>query len=309
MTTNLPRVSVGGEALVDLVVGLDGSITPKLGGGPYNVARALGRLGMPVQFIASISTDRFGAQLLQGLVDDAVTIDMVSRTDAPTTLALAQLGADGSAEYSFYLEATSAPDLTSAPSDDHPDAVHVGTLGLVLQPMADTLERYVQGLPSTTLVMLDPNCRPSVPFEREPYGARLQRIACLAHVVKISGDDAEFLEPGADPSDVARDLVAAGAAVVLLTRGGDGTEVITAAGERHVPAEPVTVADTIGAGDSFCAAFLTAWLSAGRGIADLADLDVLQHAAAAANQAAAITCSRVGADPPRRHELPADWGV
>jgi fructokinase len=303
-----PHVSVGGEALVDLVVALDGSITPKLGGGPYNVARALGRLGVQAQFIASISTDRFGEQLLQGLVDDGVGIDMVSRTDAPTTLAVAQLSADGSAEYTFYLQGTSAPDLREAPSDDHPDAVHVGTLGLVLQPMADTLEHYLHGLAPTTLVMLDPNCRPSVPVEREHYGARLQRIAGLAHVVKISADDAEFLEPGAQPRAVARDLVAAGAMVVLLTQGAAGTEVITAAGERRVPSVPVAVADTIGAGDSFGAAFLAAWLSSGRGIADLVDLDALQRATEAANQVAAITCSRVGADPPHRDELPADWG-
>lgn len=306
---NPPRVSVGGEALVDLVVALDGSITPKLGGGPYNVARALGRLGIPVHFIASISTDRFGEQLLQGLVDDGVGIEMVSRTHAPTTLALAHLSAGGSAEYSFYFEGTSAPDLSEWPSDDHPDAVHLGTLGLVLQPMADTLEHYVQGLAPTTLVMLDPNCRPSVPFEREQYSARLQRVASLAHVVKISADDAEFLEPGVQPRAVARDLVDAGATVVLLTRGADGTEVITAAGERLVPSLPVTVADTIGAGDSFGAAFLAAWLSSGRGIADLVDLDAVQRAAEAANQVAAITCSRVGADPPRRNELPADWGM
>jgi fructokinase len=300
---------VGGEALVDLVVALDGSITPALGGGPYNVARALGRLGATVQFIASISTDRFGEQLLQGLVADGVGIEMVSRTHAPTTLALAQLARDGSAEYSFYLDGTSAPDLSGAPGDDHPDAFHVGTLGLVLQPMADTLEGHLMALPPTTLVMLDPNCRPSVPFEREQYGARLQRVAARAHVVKISGDDAEFLEPGARPIDVARDLVAAGAMVVLLTHGAGGTDVVAAAGERHVPAVPVTVVDTIGAGDSFGAAFLAAWLSSGRGIADLVDLDAVQRATAAANQAAAVTCSRVGADPPRRSELPADWGL
>jgi fructokinase len=311
-----PRVVVGGEALVDLVMAADGSITPKLGGGPYNVARALGRLGVASHFMAAISTDRFGEQLLGGLTDDGVAIDLVQRTNAPTTLAVAQIGDDGSASYRFYLDGTSAPALHVAPhADGAPAACHVGTLGLVLQPMADTLETYVASLPATTMVVVDPNCRASVPFDRDEYLARVRRMLGRSHVVKISTDDADYLAPGLNPVEIATEIVSGewsgGSAVpvVLVTAGSKGTTIVTAHGQQHVDAEPVTVADTIGAGDSFGAAFIAWWLAGGRTVEHLDDGAALRAAVAAAQQVAAITCSRVGADPPRRAELPAGWSA
>jgi fructokinase len=304
-------IAVGGEALVDLVIAPDGGVTAKLGGGPYNVARTLGRLGMDVGFLASISTDRFGTELFDAMVADGVQPHLTVRCDEPTTLAAAQLDESGSATYRFYLEGTSAPALSTVPALGAHDvtAVHVGTLGLVLQPMATTLEEFVGEHSASALVMLDPNCRPSVPADRRDVVDRIWRVAEHAHVVKLSVDDAEYLHPGGSPTDLAAQCLDRGVKVVLLTAGGDGTIVHTSGDVTTIAAERVEVADTIGAGDSFCGAFLAAWLTSGRAVRDLDDHHAVVAAARAANQVAAITCSRVGADPPWRRELPDDWGV
>lgn len=303
-------IVVGGEALVDLVISPNGQVAAKLGGGPYNVARSLGRLGVAVSFLASVSTDRFGSQLFDGLLGDGVSADYTTRTELPSTLAAAQLDESGSATYRFYLTDTSAPALHEVPLPAEPVvAFHLGTLGVVLQPMADTLESFLRGLDEAAIVMFDPNCRPSVPFDRPAFDARVSRILHRAHVVKISSDDAEFLAPGTDPVEYARSLLELGVRVVLLTAGGDGTTIIARSGEATIPTVPITVADTIGAGDSFGAAFLATWTQSGRGVDELDDLSALSVATHAANQVAAITCSRVGADPPWRRELPADWGL
>jgi fructokinase len=302
-------IVVGGEALVDLVISPDGQVAAKLGGGPYNVARSLGRLGRKVGFLSAISTDRFGEQLFDALRGDGVDPSFTVRTDRPTTLAAAQLDESGAASYEFYLADTSAPSLDQVPDVAVAvEAVHLGTLGIVLQPMADTIEKFLASLPADTLVMLDPNCRPSVPFDRSEFLQRLDRLVRRSHVVKVSTDDAAFIDAGRTPLEIAQQMVADGVRVVLLTAGGDGTTVVTAGGIRTIPTEPVTIADTIGAGDSFGAAFLCAWLESERGVDGFADLDALARAVVAAQQVAAITCSRVGADPPWRHELPADWG-
>ena len=303
-------IVVGGEALVDLVIRPDGHVAATLGGGPYNVARSLGRLGASVGFLSAISTDLFGQRLHAGLDSDGVDTCYTVRTDLPTTLAAAQLDDGGSATYQFYLTDTSAPSLDHVPVTDVPvTAFHLGTLGIVLQPMADTMVSFLQSLGADVLVMVDPNCRPSVPFDRAAFDVRLQRILQHAHVVKISVDDAHFMHPHVDPLQVARQMVADGVRVVLVTAGGDGTTVVTAGGEVVVATDPIEVADTIGAGDSFGAAFLATWLQSGRGIDDLDDLDALARGTRLANQVAAITCSRIGADPPWRRELPVDWGL
>lgn len=303
------RVVVAGEALVDLVIGVDGAVTAALGGGPFNVARTIARLGGDVAFLGTLSDDRFGARLRARLVDDGVSPDAIVSTTNPTTLAAAELDAGGAATYRFYLDGTSAPALQAVPAlGTAPSAVHVGTLGLVLEPMATTLTRFVLDLPDDVLVMVDPNCRARVIADRDAYLRRLAQVHRRAHVVKISTDDAEYLDPRASPVAVARRLVDDGVRAVLLTGGSEAAWAITSTGETAVPTMPTTVVDTIGAGDSFGGAFLTWWLAQGMGIDDLASHDVVVAAVTAAQQVAAITCARAGAEPPWRHELPDTWG-
>jgi fructokinase len=301
-------IVVAGEALVDLVIQPDGSVTAALGGGPYNTARTCGRLGADVAFLGALSTDRFGSRLAASLAECGVDLSLAPRVEAPTTLAAAEIDERGAASYRFYLAGTSAPALADAITvRPGVSALQVGTLGLALEPMASTLEAVVADAPAEVLVMLDPNCRPGVIADRAAYLARLRRVVARADVVKVSDDDLAYLDPDLAPLDAAADLIAGGAAVVLLTAGGDGTHVLTPATTCSVPADRVDVVDTIGAGDSFGGGFLAWWTHHGLGRAGLADTDAVVAAVRAATTVAGITCSRRGADPPWRGELPAEW--
>ena len=173
-------IVVAGESLIDVLLASDGSVTMALGGGPYNVARTVSRLGGHVAFLGRISTDRLGGRLRTGLETDAVDLGLAVATDDPTTLAMAELDPDGVATYRFYAQGTAAPGLTAT---DLPEplpelfAVHVGSLGLALEPIASTLLGLIERLPTETLVMVDPNCRPTVVREPDEFRARMWRIS------------------------------------------------------------------------------------------------------------------------------------
>jgi fructokinase len=290
------RILVAGEALVDLVPAADGTLSPYPGGGPFTTARALGRLGRPVAFAGRLSTDRFGEQMAAMLAADGVAPDATERTDEPTTLAVAELDAAGAARYRFYTRGTSAPGLAAAGAGE-PGVLHAGTLGLVLEPMAAAVEALVARLAGRALVMVDPNIRTAAIADEAGYRARLDRVLAHADVVKVSDEDLSWLAPG-------ETLLDRGPAVALVTRGGEGATVHGAFGTLEVAAPPVAVVDTIGAGDTFSAGWLAWWTEHGLGRDALADRDAVTAATAFACRAAAITCSRAGADPPRRAELP-----
>lgn len=300
-------IVVGGEALVDLVISPNGDVTAKLGGGPFNAARTIGRLGVDVAYLGSLSRDRFGSLLHAQLVADGVDDSLVRHTELPTTLAAAELDESGSASYRFYLTETSAPlggDVDRLPPNT--SILHVGTLGMVLEPMATSIERLTAAVSSDVLVLLDPNCRPRVTPDRHSYLARLDRMAVRADVVKVSTDDLEFIAPGAHVRCI--DSFVANGSVVLHTDGAEGVHVFFADGDTvHVAAPAVEVVDTIGAGDSFGGAFAAWWHDAGLGRAGLADHEPVLTAVRAAVQVAALNCTRAGAQPPTRDELGAAW--
>jgi fructokinase len=301
------KLVVSGEALVDLVLAPDGSLTGHPGGGPYNVARTIGRLEEPVVYLGRVSTDGFGDRLLRQLELDGVGTEAVVATDAPTTLALAEVDGGGVARSRFYDAGTSAPGLTlgeaTAALPGSIGTFYVGTLGLVFEPMASTLEALVGRLHEDTLVALDPNCRPTTIADPAAYRGRLARLLERADVVKASEEDLAWLAPGVAPVDAARGLLAADGAVALVTLGGHGALVITRDEVVEVRAPAVDVVDTIGAGDAFMGSFLASWHRRGMGRRDLLRLDAVADAAAFACRVAAITCSRPGADPPRLDEL------
>jgi fructokinase len=298
-------IVVTGEALVDIVMASDGALTGHPGGGPYNVARTVARLEQPVAYLGRISTDGFGARLRRELEADGVALDAVVPTDAPTTLALAELDGAGVARYRFYADGTSAPGLTLAEATaalpDAPPMLYAGTLGLVFEPIATTLETLVARAAPDTLVALDPNCRPSTIDDPAAYRSRLTRLLRRTDVMKASEEDLEWLDPGTAPVEAARRLIDGGTA--LITLGGDGAVVVTAGEAIEVVAPPVEVVDTIGAGDAFMGAFLAWWRSNRLSRDDLADTSRVAEAATFACRVAAITCSRAGADPPHLSEL------
>jgi fructokinase len=300
-------IVVAGEALVDVVVSPGGVTTTRLGGGPFTVARTIARLDAPVTFVGRLSADESGTRLRAALETDGIRLATPGPVRAPTTRAIAALDHAGRASYRLELDGTSASALlrSDVPADLLGGAValHVGSLGLVAQPAATTIEALVAAAPPETLVMLDANVRPDAIQHDGDYRARVGRVAARADVVQLSAEDAAWLDRAADPEAVARTLLAAGASVVLLTDGGAPVRALTGAGRLEVPVKSVPVVDTIGAGDAFGGAFLAAWIHAGFRRAELSNAEALEPALTFAVTVASWTCGRVGADPPRRSEL------
>lgn len=305
-----PLVVVAGEALVDLIVRADGRIIPVAGGSPYNSVRAIARLGVPAAWVGGLSSDRFGRMLEAGLAADGVELDLVQRTALPTTLALAELGADGSASYHFYTDSTSAPAVLPGPlAGGIPASARAfltGSLGLVLEPMAATLEAVAAAVPADRIVMLDPNARPSITRDAGAWRARLTRVMARADVVKASTEDLEYLRPGETLEAAVAWVQAQGPAVVLVTDGGRPVRVVAGGRTDLVEAPPVDVVDTVGAGDTFGGAFLACLVHEGKTPGDLRDPATVLRAARFAVRASAFVCGRAGANPPTLAEL-GDW--
>ncbi|MGW0821284.1 carbohydrate kinase family protein [Streptomyces sp. NPDC002845] len=299
-------IVVAGEALIDLVpqgAGALVGLTPARGGGPYNTAVALGRLGSPTAFCSRVSRDAFGEALLDGLRTAGVDVAAVQRGTEPTTLAVASIGEDGSAAYSFYVEGTA--DRRFEVPDRLPEgtrAVSFGTCSLALEPGASAYEELMRTAAAQgVFTTLDPNIRTVLIPDADAYRARFKSWLPSVSLLKLSEEDAQWL--GGTP----REWLASGPSAVVVTLGGDGLTVFTRSGAVHsVPGEPVDIVDTIGAGDTVNAALLHG----------LATRDALSPAALEAltpddwtdllrfaARAAAITCSRAGAEPPYAAEL------
>jgi fructokinase len=292
-------IVVAGEALVDLVPGQDDALRAHPGGGPFNTARTIGRLGQPVAFLGRLSSDRFGRTLEAMLEADGVGLGSVVHTDEPTTLALAEVDPSGAACYRFYERATSAPGLVPADALAAlpPDVtvLHVGTLGIHLEPVATAVEALVERVAGTALVVVDPNVRAGVLADPAAFRARLDRLLERADLLKLSEDDLAWLTPGMPPDEGVRSLLGRARAGVV-TLGGEGALVVGPAGAVRVAAPAVDVVDTIGAGDAFGGGFIAWWHRRG----------TLVEATAFACRVAALTCARAGATPPTLAEARAD---
>lgn len=305
-------ILVSGEALMDFLPARSDSgepaYLPRPGGSPYNVAVALGRLGVPTGFAGWISVDFFGDMLIANLRASAVSLDYVERREQPTTLAFASLDL-AEPRYAFY--GTEADDrhwdlLASLPGPEI-RAVHVGSLALVGEPAAAAYERLIERAHRHgQVVSLDPNIRPEHIADTDGHRARLKRLAAIADVVKLSRADLGWIAPGAAEADYAATLLQAGAALVVVTAGGAGATAYSRSTTVHRQAEPVQVVDTVGAGDAFMAGLLAGLWDAGKleraALVALAEPE-FGPALRLAARVAALTCGRRGADPPWRREL------
>lgn len=298
-------VLVVGESLVDIVSGPDGQvIETRPGGGPLNVAVGLARLQVPTTLLTSFGADDHGDLVAGHLAQSGVALASPTPGPAPTSVAHASLDEQGAASYRFDL----TWDPPAVPLPEHLQVLHTGSLATVLEPGAKATRALVDSaIAAGAAITYDPNVRPAVSPEREEAWRLVRQWAQLAHVVKLSDADAEFLSPGTGIGDVVDRLLASERTrLVVVTCGADGATLATARERVHVEAPRTQVVDTVGAGDSFMSALLADM--AGRELADpeaLADTprQRLQQIGAFAVTAAAVTCSRRGADPPYRREV------
>lgn len=298
-----------GESLIDMVPE-NGAFRPLAGGAVYNTAIALGRLGQDTGYLWPISRDPFGDVIMRPLTEAGVNIDLCPRTDRLTTLALVTL-TNGEAQYSFYDEGSAGRMMTSediAPLPDTVTALFAGGISLVPDPCGATIEALVTQHHDRLPVMIDPNIRPFFITDPDAFRARLARLLPMADIVKLSSDDLEWLHPGLSPEDAARQVLAAGAKMVLQTGGESGAKAIWDGPTVSAPAVRTTVADTIGAGDTFNAGVLASLDRQGilskSGIAAITE-DQIHAALTLGAKAAAITVSRPGANPPWEKEMTA----
>lgn len=300
---------VCGEALWDLFPssGRAGmAFDAQIGGSPFNVAVGLARLGQPSALFTELSTDRLGGALRAALEAEGVATRFLVRSDRLSILSLIDLAADGSATYTFYgidHGRSAKADLALPALDAGVWGVHVGSFALVVEPTGTALLELAAREAGRRLITFDPNVRLNVVPDRDLWRARVEAAVRSSDVVKASSEDLGLLYPGATGADIAARWRAAGAGLVIVTRGPDGAEAFSATGRVELPGRRVDVTDTTGAGDSFQAALIAGLAErriTGRRQLDALDADTITAMVGFAIDAAAITCSRRGADLPRR---------
>ena len=304
-------IVVAGETLIDLILLADGGSSERPGGGPFNAARTLGRLGAPVAFLGGLSVDPSGDELRTLLESDGVLPLSQGGIRRPTGVAIARLDDGGSATYQFTIENSSSlmiPSADIAAMDGiEVDAFHIGSLCAVMSPAAPRLVNVVNSLSPSVLVMLDPNCRPVVVPDRDQYLAALRPFVERADIVKISAEDVEFMFPGVEADVALAAMCPRSDCLLVLTDGSRPVRVRYGDSTMSIETPPAVVVDTVGAGDSFGAALLAWWHGNGLGRRALSNLGLVASAVSAANEVAAFVCGRAGADPPVRADLTHDW--
>ncbi len=300
-----------GEALIDMLPRQlpsgEAVFLPVAGGAVFNTAIALGRLGEKASFFCGISTDLMGEILIAGLEQSGVDHSLCPRSSLPTTLAFVKL-TDGHAEYAFYDEMTAGRMITDAdlPDPQGVTAAHFGAISLIPEPCGSTFEALATSLKDRAVISLDPNIRAGFVDEEAIYRARLDRMLNFADIVKVSDEDLAWLRPDIAFEDIAAGWLARNASLVILTRGDKGAVAITRKGRFETAAIPATVVDTVGAGDTFNAGLLAGLRRAGvlsRPALRQLEEAQLRPALELAAKVAAITVSRVGANPPWASEI------
>ena len=302
-----------GEALIDMIptpVASGGTAyAPHTGGAIFNTAIALGRLGAQAGLLSGVSTDGFGEMLVNSLQANNVGTDHLIRSNRLTTLAIVHLS-DGKAVYSFYDENSAGSAITQADLPALPDdlsALYFGGISLVAEPAASAYEALMAQAAGRCTIVLDPNIRPGFITDAPAYRARLARMIAMSDVVKVSDEDLDWITPkGGTLTDRARQICEAGPQFVVVTKGDEGATLVSRTAQTDVPAVPTTVVDTVGAGDTFNAGLMVGLERLGlleKSRLAAAKIEDLRPALTLGAQAAAVTVSRAGANPPWAAEL------
>ena len=300
------RIAITGEALIDFTAGEGGTLAFQghEGGSPLNTAVACARLGQPTGFLTQLSTDLFGERLMHFLERNGVDTRFILRSDAPSTQAFVER-APQTNRYAFYTrgsaDATWAPEpMPQLPADCR--FLHFGSIALLQEPAATRIIDLMAANAGHRVIVFDPNVRPSLIPDMPAYRARALNWFAMADLVKLSDEDAELLAPGRPVDLLAADCLRAGARAVIVTRGAGGAVLWRKGHEALAVAAPrVQVTDTIGAGDTFTAGLSVSLLAHGvEHPAQLGELDdsAWREVMHFAVTAAALNCTREGADPP-----------
>ena len=315
-----------GEALIDLIESKEqsGSYQAVVGGANANVAIALARAGTPQQLLARISSDSFGQKIRTRLESNGVGLDYAIDAPEATSLAIASIGPNGGAKYSFYVEGTADWNFTEKElptaktlSEIGAKALQFGCLTMALGPGNKIIEAWASEFFKAGSLTLshDINVRPALGFDASVERERVERINSISHIVKASDDDINWLygiEAGSNVDDIVWSWIGKREQIVFVTRGADGVSIYRKNNVRiDVPSRTVKVQDTVGSGDTFCAHMLSGLLaidalgtSPEEKLAAVTN-DQLVEISRIAAIAASIACERVGAEPPTSEELAA----
>ena len=297
------QVWVAGEVLIDLIPeGAD--LKPIVGGGPANTAKALAKLGIDTHFIDGISSDEYGQMAKDEFFRAGVKLDYIKYSDKPTCLAIISLSDSGSATYEFVIENTATFDFNHDwlpnPQTDRPSLLHIGTLATSIEPGASVLFEWAQSVAKVSPIVFDPNIRPALISDRKQYVARVERWVAISSAVKVSDEDVKWLYPSLNIDQVVNNWLTKGPSLVVVTYGDKGLAGYQKDEKVSVEAVQVKVADTVGAGDTVGAILVEKIVKDGLDSLTGSRLETMLKRAA---KAAAITVSRVGANPPTSEEL------
>ena len=299
-------VWVCGEALIDLIPVRPGSDQRQVipGGGPANTAHALARLDIPTEFIGGLSDDQYGQRMRSEFIAGRVGLTFTPEHQLPTCLAIVSIDVDGGATYEFKIDGTATFAFTAENLPDpkviQPDAIYIGTLATIIEPGASILKDWIIQAKDYAPIIYDPNIRSSVISDRSRYQEVVKEWVALSNVVKASEDDLAWLYPETDPLEIARSWVSIGVQLVVITKGENGIVGVTENQEVSIPGVKVEVIDSVGAGDTVGAVLVEALVEFGL---EKLTSELLSHILHRAALAAAITCSRAGANPPTKAEL------
>jgi fructokinase len=306
------RILVCGEALFDVFCSEPAGslrLEARAAGSPFNVAVGLARLAQPVAFCGALSSGLLGHRLRAHLEREGVDCSLCPSVDAPTTLSLVETDAEGLPRYTFYGSQGADRLLVDAPAlPADIAAIQIGSYPLVVDPIAEALRSLVERERGARVITCDLNVRPMVQPALQHWSRAVDWLAANVQLMKASEEDIALLGFGNDVESVARSWLAAGCELVVITQGADGASAWTRRSRARAPGRPVSVVDTVGAGDAFQSALLF-WLAQrghlAQGTLGALDADALQHALGFAIRGAALACTRLGADPGRLAELEA----